>query len=82
MLAWRQMNNSRHAHLRADTLERYSFGHLTGLSLKRNEEHLLLCGDCRARLHEFEVMLTAIRTADQPPTQLPITFSGGTHALA
>jgi hypothetical protein len=66
MLIWQLMNHSRLAHLRADSLERYSFGQLSGLSLKRTEEHLLLCANCRARLDEFELMLTAIRAAQQP----------------
>lgn len=60
------MNTIRLAHLRADTLERYSFGQLTGLSLRRTEEHLLLCGECRDRLDEFEALLTTIRAAHEP----------------
>jgi len=72
------MNNSRLAHLRADSLERYSFGSLTGLSLKRTEEHLLLCSECRERLDEFELMLMAIRVAHDP---LSMT-NGGAPAFA
>jgi len=56
----------RFAHLRADTLERYSFGQLSGLSLKRTEEHLLLCSICRERLDEVEMLLTSIRAAHEP----------------
>ncbi len=66
------MNYSRLAHLRADSLERYSFGQLSGLSLKRTEEHLLLCTNCRERLDELELMLTAIRAA-----HLPLAMAGG-----
>lgn len=66
MLASQLMNNTRLAHLRADTIERYSFGQMTGLSLKHTEEHLLLCAECRARLDELELMLTAIRAAHEP----------------
>ena len=66
MLAWQLMNNSRLAHLRADSIERYAFGQLTGLSLKRTEEHLLMCAECRGRLDEFELMLMAIRAAHEP----------------
>jgi anti-sigma factor ChrR (cupin superfamily) len=76
------MNTSRLAHrsphLRADSIERYSFGQLAGLSLKRTEEHLLLCTECRERLDEFEMMLTAIRAAHQPMTMT----NGGTRAFA
>ena len=64
------MNNTRLAqrfpHLRADSIERYSFGQLSGLSLKRTEEHLLLCAECRGRLDDFEMMLTAIRAVHEP----------------
>ena len=70
------MKNPRLAHLRADSIERYSFGQLSGLSLKRTEEHLLLCVECRERLDDFEVMLSAIRAAHEP---LSMT-NGGTHA--
>lgn len=76
------MNNSRLAnrnpHLRADSLERYSFGQIFGLSLKRTEEHLLVCAECRERLDEFELMLTAIRAAHEP---LSMT-NGGPHIPA
>lgn len=82
MLAWQLMNNSRLAHrsphLRCDSIERYSFGQFSGLSLKRTEEHLLLCAECRKRLDEFEVMLTAIRAAHEPLTMT----NGGTHSYA
>jgi len=60
------MHTTRLAHLRADTLERYSFRQLSGLSLRRTEEHLLLCDECRKRLDELETMLTSIRAAHQP----------------
>ena len=72
------MNTSRLAHLRVDSLERYSFGQLTGLSLKRTEEHLLLCAECRRRLDEFEMMLATLRAAHEP---LSMT-NGGAGAFA
>jgi anti-sigma factor ChrR (cupin superfamily) len=82
VLAWQLMNNlrlvHRSPHLRSDSIERYSFGQLSGLSLKRTEEHLLLCAECRERLDEFEMMLTAIRAAHEPMTMT----NGGTHVFA
>ena len=78
VLVWQLMNHTRLAHLRADSIERYSFGQLSGLSLKRTEEHLLLCADCRERLDELEMMLTALRAAHGP---LSMT-NDGTHAFA
>ncbi len=82
MLAWQLMNTLRLAHriphLRIDSIERYSFGQLSGLSLKRTEEHLLLCAECRGRLDEFELMLSAIRAAHAPLTM----SNGGTRVFA
>jgi hypothetical protein len=59
-----------------DSIERYSFGQQSGLSLKRTEEHLLLCAECRERVDEFE-MLTAIRVAHAPLTMT----NGDTHVF-
>ena len=78
MLAWQLMNPSRLAHLRGDSLERYSFGQLRGQSLKRTEEHLLLCATCRECLDEFEQMITAIRAAHRPL----VMTENGAHAFA
>lgn len=63
MLALRLMNTLRMAHLRSDTIERYSFGQLADLSLKRTEQHLILCETCRQRLDEFESFLLTLRAA-------------------
>lgn len=56
------------AHLRCDTIERYSFGKLTDLPLKRTEKHLMICEACRERLDEFEAFLLSLRAAQEPMT--------------
>lgn len=76
MLVWRWMDNLRMAHLRSDTIERYSFGTLADLSLKRTEQHLILCESCRERLDEFETFLTSLRGAQEP-----MTLTAGTLAF-
>jgi hypothetical protein len=63
------------AHPRADTLERYSLGQLTGASVDRAEEHLMVCGTCRERLDDFESFLALIRAA-----HAPLTMSSGSPA--
>jgi|HubBroStandDraft_2_1064218.scaffolds.fasta_scaffold1621418_2 hypothetical protein len=62
------MDTLRFAHLRADTLERYSLGQLTDASAKRAEEHFVVCGACRERLDDFESFLSLIRAAHAPMT--------------
>lgn len=56
------------AHLRADTLERYTLGRLSDASAGHAEEHLLLCGTCRQRLDEFDSFLALLRVASVPLT--------------
>ncbi len=71
------MANLRIAHLRSDTIERYSFGKLADVSLKRTEQHLMICEACRERLDEFEAFLTSLRGAQEA-----MTLTAGSPAFA
>ena len=68
-------------HLATDTLERYSIGRLTEDGVRRTEEHLLVCHECRDRLDAFETFLSSIRStlaSDVPKTlRLLYTVPGG-----
>jgi len=50
-------------HVSSETLEEYLLGRLAGAQLAGVEEHLLLCGDCRALCIQVEEKIKAIREA-------------------
>jgi hypothetical protein len=51
------------AHLRSDTLELYYLGRLKKATVRRTEEHLLVCEKCRERLDAVESLILSIRAA-------------------